>query len=80
LIFGIRPEDLHLGEGTHKLRVVDVENHGVEQIVTLAAGGVRLRATAPVTRKYALNEDVAVGWMAEKVVLFDATTGRNLKH
>lgn len=80
LIFGIRPEDLALGEGSVSMRVADVENHGVEQIVTLESGGLRLRATAPVTRKYLVNDNVPMGWMADKVVMFDAETGQNLNH
>jgi multiple sugar transport system ATP-binding protein len=79
LIFGIRPEDLQLGGQGVAARVSDVENHGVEQIVTLEAGGHRLRATAPVTQRLAVNETVPMAWVPDKVVLFDAATGRSLR-
>ena len=37
--FGVRPEDIRLDpEASAKARVHDVENHGVEKIVTIAAG------------------------------------------
>jgi hypothetical protein len=59
--------------------VTDVENHGVEQIVTLTAGPHRIRATAPVTLRLAARDAVRIGWEAGRVTLFDATTGRNLR-
>lgn len=81
LIFGVRPEDLYLASGAPvSAQVTDIENHGVEQIVTLQAAGHRLRATVPVTQKLVLNETVKIGWAAERVCLFDATTGQSLRH
>jgi len=81
LIFGVRPEDLELGSaGPLAARVTDVENHGVEKIVTLEAGTHRLRATVPVTLRVAANEQVQVGWNAARVVVFDAETGRSLRN
>ena len=48
LVFGIRPEDLYLESGAPvEARVHDVENHGVEKILTLRVGDVMLRATVP---------------------------------
>jgi multiple sugar transport system ATP-binding protein len=59
--------------------VIDVENHGVEKIVTLMASGHRLRATVPVTLRVAAQDAVRLGWQADRVSLFDAATGRNLR-
>ena len=79
VIFGVRPEDLDLGPGAPvAARVTDVENHGVEKIVTLTAGPHRLRATVPVTVRVAAQDEVRIGWNAARVVVFDAGTGRSL--
>jgi multiple sugar transport system ATP-binding protein len=81
LIFGIRPEDLHIEPGgPARAQVVDVENHGVEKIVTMVAGGHQLRATVPVNLAVAKNETVHFGWNPARVVAFDAGTGRALRH
>ena len=80
LIFGVRPEDLEIGAGAPVAALVtDVENHGVEKIVTLTAGAHRLRATVPVTVKVAAQEQVRIGWNAARVVVFDAVTGQTLQ-
>ena len=77
LIFGVRPEDLHLEAGAGvAARVTDVENHGVEKIVTLTVAGQMLRATVPVTLRVAVDEVVQIGWNAARVVLFDQAGNR----
>ncbi len=77
LIFGVRPEDLHLEAGAEvDARVTDVENHGVEKIVTLTAAGKMLRATVPVTLRVAVDEVVRLGWNAARVVVFDQAGNR----
>lgn len=81
LIFGVRPEDLQIAPGAPvAARVTDIENHGVEQIVTLHAASHHLRATVPVTQKLAVNEMVALGWAADRVAVFDASSGQSLRH
>lgn len=81
LIFGVRPEDLHLEPGAAtEAQVTDIENHGVEKIVTLSAGGQILRATVPVTMRVARQEQVRLDWNAARVALFDAVSGRSLRH
>lgn len=81
LIFGIRPEDLVVEAGADvTAQVVDVENHGVEQIVTLDSAGQSLRATVPVTVRVAKGEAVRFGWNPAKVLMFDHATGRSLRH
>jgi multiple sugar transport system ATP-binding protein len=77
LIFGVRPEDLHLETGAAvAARVTDVENHGVEKIVTLMAADKMLRATVPVTQRVAKDETVRLGWNAARVVMFDQAGNR----
>jgi len=81
MIFGIRPEDLVIvGGADAEARVTDVENHGVEKIVTLQAGAYALRATVPVTVRVTAGETLRFGWNPGKVVMFDQTTGRSLRH
>lgn len=82
VIFGIRPEDLSVaaGSGSGPEAIVhDVENHGVEKILTLDLSGMMIRATVPAQLQVRVNETVPFTWNAEKVVLFDAATGVNLR-
>ncbi|MCC0040409.1 MAG: ABC transporter ATP-binding protein [Brucellaceae bacterium] len=79
LIFGIRPEDLILESGAPaEATVHDIEDHGVEKILTLHAGGATVRATVAATHKVRIEDTVRFGWNDDKVVLFDPASGLNL--
>ena len=81
LTFGIRPEDLRVESGAPiEARIHDVENHGVEKILTLRAGDALLRATVPAGMRAEIDDEVRCAWNPQKVVLFDAGTGMNLRH
>ncbi|EHK79000.1 glycerol-3-phosphate-transporting ATPase [Sinorhizobium meliloti CCNWSX0020] len=81
LTFGIRPEDLFLESGAPgEARVHDVENHGVEKIVTLRTGNHFLQATVPAQTDLEIEECVRFSWNPEKVVLFDGGSGMSLRH
>jgi multiple sugar transport system ATP-binding protein len=81
LIFGIRPEDLYLESGAPvEGRVHDIENHGVEKILTLRSGDTVLKATVPAKTNVAFEEPVRFAWNPDKVVLFDGGSGISLKH
>ncbi|QRM53723.1 ABC transporter ATP-binding protein [Sinorhizobium sp. BG8] len=81
LTFGIRPEDLFLDRGAPaEARVHDIENHGVEKILTLRVGSSMLRATVPARTGVEIEEAVRFAWDPAKVVLFDGETGMNLGH
>jgi multiple sugar transport system ATP-binding protein len=81
LVFGIRPEDLYLESGAPvEATVHDVENHGVEKILTLRVGDVLLRATVPARTDVAIEQPVRFAWNADKVVLFDKASGLSLRH
>lgn len=81
LTFGIRPEDLVLEQGAPvEAKVHDVENHGVEKIVTLRVGDTLLHATAPASADLAMEQVVRFGWNPGKVALFDQATGVSLRH
>jgi len=81
LVFGIRPEDLNVEPGAPvEARVHDVENHGVEKILTLIAGDTTLRATVSARMNVDVEETVRFAWNPEKVVLFDGESGISLRH
>jgi multiple sugar transport system ATP-binding protein len=79
--FGIRPEDVAVEAGAPvEGRVHDIENHGIEKVVTLRVGEHLLRAAVPARVNVALEDAVRFGWNPDKVMLFDAQTGVNLRH
>ncbi|TPK66224.1 MULTISPECIES: ABC transporter ATP-binding protein [unclassified Mesorhizobium] len=81
LVFGIRPEDVYLESGAPvEARVHDVENHGVEKILTLRVGETTLRATVPARTDVAIEQPVRFAWNPDKVVLFDKGSGVSLRH
>jgi len=81
LTFGIRPEDIRLDTGAPvEARVHDVENHGVEKILTLRVGDQTLRATVPAQTQVAIEESVRFAWDSAKVMLFDRGSGLSLAH
>ncbi len=77
--FGVRPEDIRLDpQAPAKARVHDIENHGVEKIVTLAAGETMLHLTAPATYRFEIDDTIAFSWNPEKILIFDRDSGRNI--
>ena len=78
-IFGIRPEDVELvGGAPVEAKVHDIENHGIEKILTLRAGSHFVRAAIPARVDVAVEETIRFGWKPEKAMMFDAASGRNL--
>ena len=81
LTFGIRPEDMFLESGSPAhARVHDVENYGVEKIVTLRAGDSLIRLTTPAHQNLQIDEEVQFSCNPKKVILFDRATGDSLAH
>jgi multiple sugar transport system ATP-binding protein len=79
--FGIRPEDVAVESGAPvEGRVHDIENHGIEKVVTLRVGDHLLRASIPARVSVAVEDTIRFGWNPSKVMLFDAQTGVNLRH
>jgi multiple sugar transport system ATP-binding protein len=79
--FGIRPEDVRVESGAPvEARVHDIENHGIEKILTLRVGEHLVRAAVPARVNVSVEEAIRFGWNADKVMLFDATSGLNLAH
>ncbi len=78
--FGIRPEDVEVAAGApNEARIHDVENHGIEKIVTLRVGDNLMRAAVPARVEVKVEEAVRFSWNPDKVMLFDAKTGLNLR-
>jgi multiple sugar transport system ATP-binding protein len=79
--FGVRPEDVRVESGAPvEARVHDIENHGIEKILTLRAGEQLVRAGVPAKVNVAVEDTVRFGWNPGKVILFDQKTGLNLGH
>jgi multiple sugar transport system ATP-binding protein len=79
--FGVRPEDVRVEAGAPvEARVHDIENHGIEKILTLRAGEHLVRAAVPARVNVAVEDEVRFGWMPDKVLFFDAGSGVNLTH
>ena len=79
--FGVRPEDVTVESGAPvEARVHDVENYGVEKILTLRVGETLVRASVPARINVAIEDEVRFGWNADRVIFFDAATGVNLAH
>ena len=78
--FGVRPEDVHVEAGAPvEAKVHDIENHGIEKILTLRAGSILVRAGVPARVDVHIEDTVRFGWNAEKVIVFDRQTGANLR-
>ncbi len=78
---GIRSEDVRVGPGeAAEARVHDVENHGVEKIVTLRVDDHLFKATVPASVQVAVESPVRFSWNASKLHCFDRGTGANLAY
>jgi multiple sugar transport system ATP-binding protein len=77
--FGIRPEDVTVESGAPvEAKVHDIENHGIEKVLTLRAGSILVRAGVPARVNVAVEDTVRFGWKPAKVMVFDKQTGLNL--
>jgi multiple sugar transport system ATP-binding protein len=76
---GIRSEDIRIGPNeTIEARVHDIENHGVEKIVTLRVEDHAFRATVPAALVLKIDSLVKFGFNAQKLHCFDTESGTNL--
>jgi multiple sugar transport system ATP-binding protein len=79
LTLGVRSEDVRVGPGQPvEARVHGVENHGVEQIVTLRVEECLIRATVPATLPLRIDASVGFGFNPEKLHWFDPS-GHSLR-
>ncbi len=78
---GIRSEDVKVGPSESiAAKVHDVENQGVEKIVTLRVNHERIRATVPANMAVAIDSDVRFGLNPAKIHCFDRHSGRSIRH
>ncbi len=78
---GIRAEDVNVGPGeSTEARVHHVENHGVEQILTLRVGEHLFKATVPATMPAVVEGTVKFSFAPDKVHCFDGATGLSLSY
>jgi multiple sugar transport system ATP-binding protein len=73
---GVRPEDVVVGTGDARARVVAVEPVGHETILVLQAGPERI--TARIAAGTAVADDMAFGFVPGRLHYFDADTGRRI--
>ncbi len=79
LTIGIRAEDVAVvPDGPVQAVIHDVENHGVEKIVTLRVGDQLLKATVPSQMQTSVDAAVAFRIDPDKAHFFDPATGQNL--
>ncbi len=76
---GIRSEDVEVGPtGPVEALIHDVENHGMEKIITLRVGDAFLRATVSSRMQANVDAKVKFGLDPQKAHFFDQETGMNL--
>ncbi len=76
---GIRSEDVEVGpDGPVEAVIHDVENHGVEKIVTLRVNDVLLKATVSSKMQTSVDANVRFGLDPDKAHFFDPASGVNL--
>ena len=79
VMLGIRGEDISVGDSAPYAAVAHhVENHGVEQIITLRVGDHLLRAAIPASVPVMIDQPVRFAWNVEKIHAFDEVTGVRL--
>jgi len=75
LLFGIRPEDVLLGDVGLPVRVQSSEFLGADTVVTCAYGNHTLAARVPGKAAFAAGDAIHARWRAEHVHVFDAASG-----
>ncbi len=79
LTVGIRSEDVGVtADGPVEAVIHDVENHGVEKIVTLRVNDVLVKATVSSKMQTAVDAKVRFGIDPERAHFFDPASGLNL--
>ena len=75
LLFGIRPEDVILGDVGLPVRAQSAEFLGADTVVTCAYGNQTLTARVAGKAAFATGDAIHVGWRPEHLHFFDAATG-----
>ena len=78
-VLGIRGEDISVSENAPYAAIAHhLENHGVEQIITLRVSDRLFRAAIPASVPVKIDAPVRFAWNIEKIHAFDTTTGVRL--
>jgi sn-glycerol 3-phosphate transport system ATP-binding protein len=75
LLFGVRPEDVALGDIGLPVRVQASEFLGADTVVTCAYGNQAVTARVPGKAAFAAGDAIHVGWRPEHLHFFDAASG-----
>ncbi len=79
LTVGVRSEDIEISpDGPVEAVIHDVENHGVEKIVTLRVGDVLLKATVASKMPTIVDAKLKFGIEPDKAHFFEPTSGVNI--
>jgi multiple sugar transport system ATP-binding protein len=79
IVLGIRPEYLRIAEGGPlKARVYSSLPSGMETIVRIKAGGQLLTSVVFGAIDFEIDQEVAVEFVEDRCIVFDAETGANL--
>jgi len=80
LALGLRPEHVQLAdESALRGRVFGAEYLGTTQIVTVNTPHGQVKARVPASRTVGIGDSVGLALRAERLVLFDASSGRALR-
>jgi ABC-type sugar transport system ATPase subunit len=78
VVVGVRPNDLVMAKSGLPARIERVEDLGDSAIVSVDAGGRRLKLKGPVQQGAKAGNDVLLGFAPEAVHLFDPLSGERL--
>jgi multiple sugar transport system ATP-binding protein len=73
---GVRPENVALGPGGRRARIVAVERLGAEDVVLLDLAGEPVRALLPGPTPHAPGDEIGIDIAADSALYFDAAGGR----
>ena len=78
IVLGIRAENIAVGQGGHKAIVHDVENHGVEKVVSLKIGEILMRVTVLAATPIHIDQHVSFDIDLSKIHIFDGKDGHRI--
>jgi multiple sugar transport system ATP-binding protein len=78
LLLGIRPENIRIGEGPLRGRVLVVEPLGSHALLTVQVGGESMKVVAPADTTVRADQELRLTPEPHKVRWMDAASGRAL--
>ncbi len=77
-LWAVRPEEVIVGTGSIRGRIVDIVQAWPDREVTLEANGITLRARVSTSDRLAVGQEASFSIQPRASVLFDPATGRRL--